>query len=42
MEKIAVYEFEPNRCVVSVKTFNSWHCVRPMRSTLTTNIELEH
>ena len=50
MEKIAVYEFEPNQCVVFVKTFNSWHCVRPMqgngskamRRTLTINIELEH
>jgi len=50
MEKLAVYEFEPNQCVLFVKTFNSWHCVRPMqgngsnamRRSLTINIELEH
>jgi hypothetical protein len=50
MEKIAVYKFEPNQCVLFVKTFNSWHCVRPMqgngtdamRRSLTINIELEH
>ena len=50
MEQIDVFEFEPNQCVVFVKTFNSWHCVRPMqgngsqamRRTLTINIELEH
>ena len=46
-----VYEFEPNQCVVFVKTFNSWHCVRPMQgaglarrcgAALTINIEHEH
>lgn len=50
MELLDVYEFEPNQCVVFVKTFNSWHCVRPMqgngtkamRRTLTINIEHEH
>jgi len=41
------YEFEPNQALVFVKTFNSWHCVRPikgqgsslLRRTLTINIE---
>ena len=50
MESLGVYEFEPNQCVVFVKTFNSWHCVRPMRGagsnamrrSLTINIEHEH
>jgi hypothetical protein len=50
MEPLGIYEFAPNQCVVFVKTFNSWHCVRPMRGqrskamrrTLTINIELEH
>jgi len=50
MELLDVYEFEPNQCVVFVKTFNSWHCVRPMqgkgskamRRKLTINIEHEH
>lgn len=47
VEMIGRYEFEPNQAVVFVKTFNSWHCVRPMtaddpslmRRTLTINIE---
>jgi hypothetical protein len=46
MELLGVYEFEPNQCVVFVKTFNSWHSVAPMhgpagklRRTLTINIE---
>ena len=50
MELLDVYEFEPNQCVLFVKTFNSWHCVRPMqgkgsnamRRSLTINIEHEH
>lgn len=50
MEELDVYRFEPNQCVVFVKTFNSWHCVRPMRGhgssamrrTLTINIEVDH
>jgi hypothetical protein len=49
METLEVYEFEPNQCVLFVKTFNSWHCVRPMRGpkgvmrrTLTINIETSH
>ena len=50
MEPLYVYEFEPNQCVLFVKTFNSWHCVRPMqgagskalRRSLTINIEHEH
>jgi 2OG-Fe(II) oxygenase superfamily len=50
MEPLGAYEFEPNQCVVFVKTFNSWHCVRPMRGrgttamrrSLTINIELQH
>jgi hypothetical protein len=47
VEKIAEYPFEPNQALLFVKTFNSWHCVRPMqvpdsklmRRTLTVNIE---
>jgi hypothetical protein len=50
MERLEVFAFEPNQCVLFVKTFNSWHCVRPMqgqgssamRRTLTINIEAEH
>ena len=50
MEKLDVFEFEPNQCVLFVKTFNSWHCVRPMeakgskamRRSLTLNIEIRH
>jgi hypothetical protein len=49
METLETYEFEPNQCVLFVKTFNSWHCVRPMRGpkgamrrTLTINIETSH
>jgi hypothetical protein len=46
-EVIHTYEFEPNQAIVFVKTFNSWHCVRPirghgskaLRKTLTINIE---
>jgi hypothetical protein len=46
-EIIATYPFEPNQCVVFVKTFNSLHAVSPltgpsgaMRKTLTINIEV--
>ncbi len=47
MEVLHTYEFRPNQAVVFVKTFNSWHSVRPMsahgskllRKTLTINIE---
>jgi hypothetical protein len=48
MEVLQTYEFVPNQAVVFVKTFNSWHSVRPMtgkgsnamRRTLTINIEM--
>jgi hypothetical protein len=47
VEVVDTFEFEPNQAVVFVKTFNSWHSVRPMtaperdrmRRTLTINIE---
>ncbi len=47
VEVLDTFEFEPNQAVVFVKTFNSWHSVRPMkgagtstmRKTLTINIE---
>lgn len=47
VEVIDTYDFTPNQAVVFVKTFNSWHSVRPMtghgsdalRRTLTINIE---
>jgi hypothetical protein len=46
MEVLDSYEFTPNQAVIFVKTFNSWHSVRPMtgdpgilRRTLTVNIE---
>lgn len=47
MEVLDTFEFRPNQAVVFVKTFNSWHSVRPMtatgsdlmRKTLTINIE---
>jgi hypothetical protein len=47
MEVLDTYEFTPNQAVIFVKTFNSWHSVRPMagrgssalRKTLTINIE---
>ena len=46
MEVIDTFEFMPNQAVVFIKTFNSWHSVRPMtgvdsaafRKTLTINI----
>jgi hypothetical protein len=47
MEVLHTYPFQPNQLIVFVKTFNSWHSVRPMtgnnskalRKTLTINIE---
>jgi hypothetical protein len=47
MEVLDTFEFTPNQAVIFVKTFNSWHSVRPMkgvaspamRKTLTINIE---
>jgi hypothetical protein len=47
VETLSEFAFEPNQCVIFVKTFNSWHTVRPMhassgdlmRKTLTINIE---
>jgi hypothetical protein len=47
MEVLDTFDFTPNQVVLFVKTFNSWHSVRPMtgtgsplmRKTLTINIE---
>jgi len=47
VETLSAFPFEPNQCVLFVKTFNSWHSVSPlrgmgskvMRKTLTINIE---
>jgi 2OG-Fe(II) oxygenase superfamily len=47
VEVVSTFPFEPNQCVVFIKTFNSWHAVTPlrgagspvMRKTLTINIE---
>ena len=47
-ETLDTYEFEPNQCVLFIKTFNSLHAVSPlagvgsaaMRKTLTINIEV--
>jgi hypothetical protein len=47
LEILETYPFQPNQAVVFVKTFNSWHAVRPMtgpddgsmRRSLTINIE---
>jgi len=33
MEAIRTYEFTPNQAVIFIKTFNSWHAVRPMTGT---------
>ena len=49
VECLRTYPFEPNQCLVFVKTYNSWHAVWPMtgndptilRRTLTINIEAE-
>jgi hypothetical protein len=50
MEVIDTFEFQPNQAVLFVRTFNSWHSVRPMqgegspamRRSLTINIEERH
>lgn len=47
VEMLDIYPFESNQAVLFIRTFNSWHCVRPMtgrdpgimRRTLTINIE---
>lgn len=47
MNIIDTFEFTPNQAVIFIRTFNSWHSVRPMtgtgsgamRKTLTINIE---
>lgn len=46
VEVLDTFAFEPNQAVLFIKTFNSWHSVRPMtapsdvrRRTLTINIE---
>lgn len=47
MEVVHTFEYSPNQAVIFVKTYNSWHSVRPMtgdstaplRKTLTINIE---
>ncbi len=47
MEVLDSFDFTPNQAVIFVRTFNSWHSVRPMtgtgsatmRKTLTINIE---
>ena len=46
-ECLKTFDFEPNQCLVFIKTNNSWHAVWPMtgddpsilRNTLTINIE---
>jgi len=47
LDIIDTFPFEPNQAVIFVKTFNSWHSVRPMtgpaekmRKTLIINIEV--
>jgi len=50
MEIIDTFDFQPNQAVLFVRTFNSWHSVRPMqgkgssamRRSLTINIEERH
>lgn len=47
VQEIKTFPFNPNQCLVFVKTFNSWHAVWPMsgtdaehyRRTITVNIE---
>lgn len=47
VEVLRTFPFDPNQCLIFVKTFNSWHSVSPMtgtaadplRRTLTLNIE---
>ena len=33
VEKLETYEFEPNQCLIFVKTFNSWHAVEPLQTS---------
>ncbi|MGB0618256.1 MAG: hypothetical protein ACPGVZ_02210 [Myxococcota bacterium] len=48
VKEVVSFPFESNQAILFVKTFNSWHCVRPMtspdpfayRRTLTINIEI--
>jgi len=50
VETLTTFEYQPNQCVIFIKTFNSLHAVRPMtaqdgqlmRKTLTINIEKAH
>lgn len=46
VEPVRTFPFQPNQCVLFIKTYNSWHSVQPMtgpenalRKTLTVNIE---
>lgn len=46
VDVVKTFPFNPNQCVLFVKTYNSWHSVQPMtgpeealRKTLTVNIE---
>ena len=46
IEVLKTFPFNPNQCVLFIKTYNSWHSVQPMvgpeealRKTLTVNIE---
>ena len=47
VDNLKTFAFEPNQCLVFIKTNNSWHAVLPMtgdkptilRNTLTINIE---
>jgi hypothetical protein len=47
VEEVQTFPFQPNQCLIFVKTYNSWHAVWPMtgndervlRKTLTINIE---
>ncbi len=49
VETLNTFEFGPNQCVIFVRTFNSLHCVRPLRGkgskalrrSLTINIETQ-
>jgi len=46
VDVVRTFPFQPNQCVLFIKTYNSWHSVQPMtgpesalRKTLTINIE---
>lgn len=46
VDVVKTFPFEPNQCVLFIKTYNSWHSVQPMtgpaealRKTVTINIE---